>query len=114
VNDSPEIASVLLKRIGEAGIAPAAELEEFSSPSALKWASWSDSKFSVLLFPNITRSFSESYEAFGYVMQARRSQLLGRSPRRAARSLRERCARLRSQRMLLLLPHCDAHRPSRP
>ena len=60
-----------MKRIGEAGIASAAELEEFGSASALKWASWSDTKFSVLLFPNMTRTFSESYEAFGYVMSVR-------------------------------------------
>lgn len=64
------IAKVLLERIGAAGVVPAAELKHFSSPSALEWAEWSDKKFSVLLFPNITRSFSESFEAFGYVMQA--------------------------------------------
>ncbi|KAL3929635.1 MAG: hypothetical protein SGPRY_001877 [Prymnesium sp.] len=71
VNDSPEIAKLLLERIGQAGIASQADLEKFSSPSALEWASWSDKKFSVLLFPNITRSFSESFEAFGYVMQGK-------------------------------------------
>jgi len=69
VNDSPVIAQELLKRIGEAGIASSAEMEAFNSPAAQQWAGWSDKKFSVLLFPNITRSFSESYEAFGYVMQ---------------------------------------------
>lgn len=68
VNDSPVIAQTILKRIGEAGVVSAAELDAFNSPSAQKWAGWSDKQFSVLLFPNITRNFGESYEAFGYVM----------------------------------------------
>mmetsp|Transcript_39368 Transcript_39368/g.90437 ORF Transcript_39368/g.90437 Transcript_39368/m.90437 type:complete len:286 (+) Transcript_39368:20-877(+) len=76
VNDSAVIAKVLLERIGAAGVVPAAELKHFSSPSALEWAEWSDKKFSVLLFPNITRSFSESFEAFAYVMQVPHFSLL--------------------------------------
>ncbi len=31
----------------------------------MEWATWSDTKLAVLLFPNITRSWSEAYQAFG-------------------------------------------------
>jgi hypothetical protein len=30
-------------------------------------AEWADKQLAVLLFPNITRNFSESYQAFSYV-----------------------------------------------
>lgn len=65
VNDSPLIASMLIDRMREQGVL--SESDHFCSPEALKWAEWSDSKLAVLLFPNITRSFGESYSAFSYV-----------------------------------------------
>ena len=68
INDSPVIATALMDSMGRAGVLGEAELAAFRSPEALRWAEWSDKQFAVLLFPNITRSFSESYEAFGYVM----------------------------------------------
>ena len=69
VNDSAVICEGLLDKMGASGAMGAAELAAFRSPEALEWAKWSDEKFAVLLFPNITRSFSEAYEAFGYVME---------------------------------------------
>ena len=36
-------------------------------PEIAKWLSFVDSKLAVLLFPNITRSSLESWEAFGYI-----------------------------------------------
>jgi len=68
VNDSPLIASMLLDRIQEAK-ASDVDSAHFRTESALEWARWSDEKLAVLLFPNITRSFSESFEAFGYVWE---------------------------------------------
>ena len=68
VNDSPVIASTLMDRMASAGVVSEAELASFRSPKALEWAEWSDKQLAVLLFPNITRSFGEAYEAFGYVM----------------------------------------------
>jgi microsomal prostaglandin-E synthase 2 len=68
VNDSPVIASTLMDRMGEAGLMTEKQLASFRSPSAMEWAKWSDEKLAVLLFPNITRSFAEAYQAFGYVM----------------------------------------------
>lgn len=32
-----------------------------------RWAEWADKQLAVLLFPNITRSFDEAYQAFSYV-----------------------------------------------
>lgn len=68
VNDSPVIASTLMDKMEAAGVVDKKALAAFRSPKALEWAKWSDEKFAVLLFPNITRSFGEAYQAFGYVM----------------------------------------------
>lgn len=68
VNDSPVIVQAVLDRMGAAQLLDAKALAEFRSPKAAEWAKWSDEKLAVLLFPNITRSFTESYQAFGYVM----------------------------------------------
>lgn len=40
---------------------------ELNSPEMVKWLEYADKELAVLLFPNITRSFSESFEAFGYI-----------------------------------------------
>jgi len=68
VNDSPVIAQAIMDQMGASGVIGKKELDAFRSPKALEWAEWSDKQLAVLLFPNITRSFNESYEAFGYVM----------------------------------------------
>ena len=68
VNDSAVIATTLMDQMEASGVLSAKELAGFRSPKALEWAEWSDRQLAVLLFPNITRSFNESYEAFGYVM----------------------------------------------
>ncbi len=67
VNDSPVIVSSILDRMGSAGVLPPKELSRFRSAEALEWAKWSDEKLAVLLFPNITRSYGEALQAFGYV-----------------------------------------------
>ena len=68
VNDSPVIASRLLDSFGATDRIPKDELAAFRSKEAMEWAAWSDTKLAVLLFPNITRSWGEAYQAFGYVM----------------------------------------------
>lgn len=66
INDSAVISEKLLDALqGASGASK--ELAAFRSAQALEWATWSDKHLAVLLFPNITRSFGESYEAFGYV-----------------------------------------------
>lgn len=69
VNDSSAIVSAILDRMDAGGLLPPAELAEFRSASAVEWAAWSDEKLAVLLFPNITRTFGESYQAFSYVQE---------------------------------------------
>ena len=39
----------------------------FSPEDDEKWMTWSEKKLSVLLYPNITRTFGESWQAFAYV-----------------------------------------------
>ena len=62
VNDSAVIATTLMDQMEASGVLSAKELAGFRSPKALEWAEWSDRQLAVLLFPNITRSFNESYE----------------------------------------------------
>jgi len=67
VNDSVVIAERLLDAIDSAKLTNVRKSKDFRSTKAMEWSTWSDSKLAVLLFPNITRSYSEAYEAFGYV-----------------------------------------------
>jgi len=67
INDSPVICAQILDGLVASGQVDQKHLAEFRSPAALEWAKWSDEKLAVLAFPNITRTFSEAYEAFGYV-----------------------------------------------
>uniref|UniRef100_A0A7S0IJQ6 Prostaglandin E synthase 2 n=1 Tax=Calcidiscus leptoporus TaxID=127549 RepID=A0A7S0IJQ6_9EUKA len=69
VNDSPLIADTLLERMELSKAVRSDELAHFRSATSLEWAEWSDKKLAVLLFPRMTRTFAESFQAFGYVMQ---------------------------------------------
>ena len=57
----------ILSQMKANNVLTAEELSAFNSAEAQDWAKWSDSKLAVLLFPNITRNFSESFQAFTYV-----------------------------------------------
>eukprot|EP00953_Heterococcus_sp_UTEX-ZZ885_P011242 6513-Heterococcus_DN1.PRE.2 len=75
LQDSPAIVTALLQQLKTRGAISQQTLDSFASPEALKWAysrwrvtaEWADKQLAVLLFPNITRNFSESYQAFSYV-----------------------------------------------
>lgn len=58
VNDSSGILSTL---------AQGNVKEDLSNEETEKWLRWVDKELAVLLFPNITRSFSESFQAFRYI-----------------------------------------------
>lgn len=63
VNDSTAIVSYItnnLKATEKCGA-------KFLPADTAKWAEWSDEKLARLLYPNITRSFAESWECFEYV-----------------------------------------------
>lgn len=59
VNGSLEIIKALLQD-------QAADIED---PEVAEWLAWTDNKLAVLLFPNITRSLGESYQAFRYISE---------------------------------------------
>lgn len=65
--DSPIIIGELISRLRDAGFMSDEEHAKFCSADAEKWAEWADKQLAVLLFPNLTRNFSESYQAFSYV-----------------------------------------------
>lgn len=60
--DSPIIIEALVARLRETGGMTDEEHAIFCSPDAEKWAEWADKQLAVLLFPNLTRNFSESYQ----------------------------------------------------
>ncbi|EER05879.1 conserved hypothetical protein [Perkinsus marinus ATCC 50983] len=63
VNDSAEIIKKLVEVLGRENVTKQMQDAEIS-----KWVDWTDNKLAVLLFPNLTRTFGESFEAFGYIM----------------------------------------------
>ena len=67
VRDSSVIVGKISDLLRAAHAAPVKELDAFFSPEAMRWAEWADMELAVLLFPNITRNFQESYQAFSYV-----------------------------------------------
>lgn len=67
VRDSPVIVKRIADMLYAARVAPTRDLDVFFSPDAMRWAEWADKELAVLLFPNITRSFGESFQAFSYV-----------------------------------------------
>ncbi|KAF4685199.1 hypothetical protein FOZ60_006780 [Perkinsus olseni] len=63
VNDSTEIIKKLVEALGRENVS-----QQLQEPEISKWVDWTDKKLAVLLFPNLTRTFGESFEAFGYIM----------------------------------------------
>ena len=69
--DSPVIVRTLIDKMKERELLSKAQIEQFMTPNAIKWSTWADEKLAVLLFPNITRSFEESFQAFSYVQDVK-------------------------------------------
>ena len=67
VVDSSAIVKEIEDYLRSAGHGKIDDIDAFFGEEAQKWHRWSDSKLAILLFPNITRNFSESYQAFSYV-----------------------------------------------
>lgn len=76
VRDSAVIVNKISELLRQAQVVPVKELDAFFSPEATRWAEWADMKLAVLLFPNITRTFGESYQAFSYVQDVPHFSLL--------------------------------------
>eukprot|EP00285_Hemiselmis_virescens_P007022 CAMPEP_0173393482 /NCGR_PEP_ID=MMETSP1356-20130122/22132_1 /TAXON_ID=77927 ORGANISM="Hemiselmis virescens, Strain PCC157" /NCGR_SAMPLE_ID=MMETSP1356 /ASSEMBLY_ACC=CAM_ASM_000847 /LENGTH=314 /DNA_ID=CAMNT_0014351503 /DNA_START=223 /DNA_END=1167 /DNA_ORIENTATION=+ len=70
VGDSPVILAKLVDEMATAGVINKQTHAEWKDPKVADWVKWCDSKLAVLLFPNLTRTYGDSYQAFGYVMDA--------------------------------------------
>lgn len=66
LNDSSVILNDLVSELKASG-ALSNDFKDSSDPSVGKWLEFVDKELAVLLFPNITRSMLESWEAFGYI-----------------------------------------------
>lgn len=66
VNDSTEILTSLIGKAGNGQVALKTSLDD---PETSKWLQWCDKELAVLLFPNITRNFGESWQAFKYISE---------------------------------------------
>ncbi|CAM9383881.1 unnamed protein product [Chrysoparadoxa australica] len=58
--DSPEIIRSIAIKLKDSGAMTPEQFSSFYSKEAQDWADWADKKLAVLLFPNITRNFSEA------------------------------------------------------
>mmetsp|Transcript_33087 Transcript_33087/g.98425 ORF Transcript_33087/g.98425 Transcript_33087/m.98425 type:complete len:137 (+) Transcript_33087:601-1011(+) len=69
VLNQPTISKALAARWNEDGSEnQCMSMEEFrSSESAIFWKEYASDELAALLYPNICRSLSDSYQAFGYV-----------------------------------------------
>lgn len=55
-----------IRQLYEAEDSASKVLDALYSPDSAKWIEWSEKKLAVMLYPNITRSFDEAWEAFEY------------------------------------------------
>jgi microsomal prostaglandin-E synthase 2 len=63
INESDQIIAFITANLKAKETAGAS----FFPQDTEKWAEWSDKRLAVMLYPNITRSFAESWECFEYV-----------------------------------------------
>lgn len=77
INDSNSIIAHLSKSyLADSGIVE--NPVTFLPSDTEKWNEWSERKLAVMLYPNITRSFSESWECFSYASDVESWSLLER------------------------------------
>lgn len=68
VPDSPVVLERLVADLSSHGVITPAQLaRDFKDPKVAEWVTWADKELAVLLFPNLTRTLAQSYQAFGYV-----------------------------------------------
>jgi microsomal prostaglandin-E synthase 2 len=77
VTDSPVILRRVLSLLEDRGIATKTQ-GEGSGGSDEEWMQWVDKSLAVLLFPNITRNFPESWQAFSYIADVERFSVVQR------------------------------------
>jgi len=71
VNGSMEILTALIGKGGglSSNGLSSALTDALKSPETSRWLEWCDKELAVLLFPNITRSMGESWQAFNYILE---------------------------------------------
>mmetsp|Transcript_4789 Transcript_4789/g.7245 ORF Transcript_4789/g.7245 Transcript_4789/m.7245 type:complete len:318 (+) Transcript_4789:41-994(+) len=67
LKDSHSIINSMVERIKMENLSKSDIFDDFVSENAIKWAKFADDKLAILLYPNITRSFGESLQAFSYI-----------------------------------------------
>ena len=69
VSDSTRIIDHVqrLLHIDELDIMTMRRMSEFDSEVSNVWCTWSEKRLAVTLYPNITRSLRDAWDAFGYV-----------------------------------------------
>lgn len=65
IEDSAKIIDAITL-LGEQGQIEGFPGKEFFSEDTAQWTEWSEKKLAVMLYPNITRTFEESWECFEY------------------------------------------------
>jgi glutathione S-transferase len=63
MGESGEIIEYITKNVADSG---KLNKSKFFSEDSDKWTEWSEKKLAVFLYPNITRSYEESWECFEY------------------------------------------------
>lgn len=67
VNDKTLVGSMyIIENIRDTLLQNRIEVQALWTDDTEKWAKWSEFKLAVLLYPNITRTFGESWKAFEY------------------------------------------------
>jgi microsomal prostaglandin-E synthase 2 len=66
VNDSSNILESVISDLTRSGALPN-DFKDSTDTEVGKWLQFVDKELAILLFPNITRSMLESWEAFGYI-----------------------------------------------
>lgn len=69
-NETIPDSNVIVQKLEQilTDMVPTEDLQRFFDPEIAHWLQWVDTSLAVLLYPNFTRNFSESWEAFSYVM----------------------------------------------
>lgn len=67
LGDSAGIIDKITEKINAGEFIVQKPASEFYAKDTAEWSEWADKKLAVMLYPNITRSMTESWECFGYI-----------------------------------------------
>ena len=67
IGDSGKIIKEIISSLYTNNSNKKLNMKEFLTNDTDEWIEWSEKKLAVMLYPNITRSFEESWETFAYV-----------------------------------------------